>query len=117
MTHVTGIGGYFLRAADPEALVAWYRDVLGLPTDRHGQWEQEAGPSVLAAFPADTDAFGSDQRTMLNLRVRDLDGLLAQLRERGAVVSDQVEEMAGVGRFGRVADPEGNVVELWEPAP
>jgi predicted enzyme related to lactoylglutathione lyase len=115
MSHVTGIGGYFLRAADPDALAAWYRDVLGLATDGYGQWEQEAGPTVLAAFPADTDYFGGDQRTMLNLRVRDLDGLLAQLRERGAAVSDEVQEMAGVGRFGRVTDPEGNVVELWEP--
>lgn len=115
MSHVTGIGGYFLRAADPDALAAWYRDVLGLATDAYGQWEQEAGPTVLATFPSDTDYFGGDQRTMLNLRVRDLEGLLAQLRERGAAVSDEVQEMAGVGRFGRVTDPEGNVVELWEP--
>jgi predicted enzyme related to lactoylglutathione lyase len=25
--------------------------------------------------------------------------------------------MEGVGRFGWVTDPEGNRVELWQPAP
>ncbi|MDQ1709838.1 MAG: hypothetical protein QOG49_1223, partial [Frankiaceae bacterium] len=30
MEHVLGIGGYFLRATDPAALGAWYRQCLGL---------------------------------------------------------------------------------------
>jgi hypothetical protein len=30
---VLGIGGYFLRAADPAALSAWYRDRLGLDAE------------------------------------------------------------------------------------
>ena len=29
--HITGIGGVFIKAKDPRALAAWYRDVLGLP--------------------------------------------------------------------------------------
>ena len=33
MERVLGIGGYFLRAADPAALGAWYRDCLGLDAD------------------------------------------------------------------------------------
>jgi hypothetical protein len=28
MERVLGIGGYFMRAADPAALGAWYRDCL-----------------------------------------------------------------------------------------
>jgi predicted enzyme related to lactoylglutathione lyase len=53
---------------------------------------------------------------MINIRVRDLDAMLAQLRRRGAGVADEVQEMDGVGRFGWVTDPEGNRVELWQPA-
>jgi hypothetical protein len=34
--RVLGIGGYFLRAADPAALSAWYRDSLGLDADENG---------------------------------------------------------------------------------
>jgi len=29
MEQVTGIGGVFFRAKDPEALSAWYEDTLG----------------------------------------------------------------------------------------
>ncbi len=117
MERVLGIGGYFVRAADPAALSAWYRDRLGLDMDEYGQWSQQAGPSVFAAFESDTDYFGArTQQTMLNFRVADLDAMLAQLRGAGAEVAGGVEEMDGVGRFGWVTDPEGNRVELWQPA-
>ena len=117
MERVLGIGGYFLRAADPEALGAWYRERLGLEADEHGLWQPVAGPTVFATFEAGTDYLGSpEQRTMLNFRVRDLDAMLAQLREGGAEVDAQIQEMDGVGRFGWVSDPEGNRIELWQPA-
>jgi predicted enzyme related to lactoylglutathione lyase len=115
--RVLGIGGHFLRAADPVALGAWYREALGLDADEHGQWAQAPGPTVFATFESDTDYFGSrSQQTMLNFRVRDLDAMLAQLRSHGADVADEVEEMDGVGRFGWVTDPDGNRIELWQPA-
>ncbi|WP_033215009.1 VOC family protein [Kitasatospora phosalacinea] len=117
MERVLGIGGYFVRAADPEALNAWYRDCLGLDVDEHGSWRQAAGPTVFATFESGTDYFGSrSQQTMLNFRVRDLEAMLAQLRARGADASEEIQEMEGVGRFGWVTDPEGNRVELWQPA-
>lgn len=53
---------------------------------------------------------------MLNLRVCDLDAMLAQLRAKGAEVAGGPEEMAGVGRFGWVIDPEGHRIERWQPA-
>jgi len=117
MEHVVGIGGHFLRAKDPAALSAWYRERLGLDADENGLWQQEPGPTVFAAFDSDTDYFGSRaQQVMLNFRVRDLDAMLAQLRAQGADVAGEIQEMDGVGRFGWVTDPEGNRVELWQPA-
>ena len=117
MERVLGIGGHFMRAADPAALSAWYRDCLGIDADEDGLWQQAAGPTVFATFDSDTDYFGArSQQTMLNFRVRDLDAMLAQLRAKGASVVDDVQEMEGVGRFGWVTDPEGNRVELWQPA-
>jgi predicted enzyme related to lactoylglutathione lyase len=114
--RVLGIGGYFLRAADPAALGAWYREHLGLDADEHGVWRQDAGVTVFATFESSTGYFGSPaQKTMLNFRVRDLDAMLAQLRAGGADVAEEVQEMDGVGRFGWVTDPEGNRVELWQP--
>jgi predicted enzyme related to lactoylglutathione lyase len=116
MERVLGIGGYFKRASDPEALSAWYRDCLGLEADEHGLWHQEPGPTVIAAFESETDYFGSrTQQAMVNFRVRDLDAMLAQLRARGADVAEETQDMEGVGRFGWVTDPEGHRVELWQP--
>jgi predicted enzyme related to lactoylglutathione lyase len=121
MQRATGIGGYFLRAKDPSALARWYREALGVDTysdDAPGIWRQEAGPTVVTPFPADTDYFGRAEQThMLNLRVPDLDAMLEQLRGMGATLIDDVQVMEGIGRFSWVEDPEGNRIELWEPTP
>jgi predicted enzyme related to lactoylglutathione lyase len=117
MERVLGIGGHFMRAVDPVALAAWYRDCLGLDTDENGVWRQVAGPTVFATFESETDYFGSRaQQVMINFRVRDLDAMLAQLRAKGAGVAEETQDMEGVGRFGWVTDPEGNRIELWQPA-
>ncbi len=112
MERLTGIGGVFLRSADPDA-----HSVPGTATTsasartRTRPWQQDAGPTVFAGFAADTDYFGSPrQQVMLNFRVGDLDAMLAQLRAAGADVSDDVQDMDGVGRFGWVTDPDGNRV-------
>ena len=81
--HVLGIGGYFMRAADPVALGASYRDCLGLGADANGLWHPAAGPTVFATFESERDYFGSrTQQSMINFRVRDLDAMLTQLRTR-----------------------------------
>lgn len=116
MERVTGIGGLFFRAHDPDALAAWYAAALGIPSSASGTvWEQAAGPTVFAPFPADTDYFGrDDQQTMLNFRVSDLDAMLAQLRAASASVDDEVVEES-YGRFAHASDPEGHRFELWQP--
>jgi predicted enzyme related to lactoylglutathione lyase len=115
--RVSGIGGFFFRAKDPEALAKWYASNLGIEgITEETVWNQEAGPTVFAPFDNETEYFGRrDQQTMLNFRVRNLDAMLAQLRSAGVNVDDdEVEERAG--RFGWATDPEGNRFELWEPA-
>ena len=119
MESVTGIGGFFVRAADPQALARWYEANLGVNVFPAAQepWIQEAGPTVLSTFEADTDYFGRpDQQTMINFRVRDLDAMRAQLTAGGAEVSDEILEET-YGRFCWAVDPEGNRFELWEPPP
>ncbi len=119
MQKVQGLGGFFFRARDPEGLAKWYRDHLGIdpaPTNMDmAPWQTEAGVTVFSPFDADTDYFPAKNSFMLNFRVADLDAMISQLRAAGVEVSHE-SEMAGIGRFARIRDPEGNVIELWEPA-
>ena len=119
MKRVTGIGGMFFRATDPDALARWYAQHLGVapvPESSDAEaWHQEAGPTAFAPFAHDTDYFGKPtQAWMINFRVRDLDAIVKQLRGDGIAV-DVVAEPYPHGRFARLADPEGNPIELWEP--
>ncbi len=121
--QITGIGGFFLRSTDPEALAAWYRDQLGFVVTTAGNpdpegnwvWLQQAGATVFSIFPADSDYFAADRQVMLNLRVDGLEPLLARLEATGIAISHR-EAMEGVGSFARIHDPDGNPLELWEPA-
>jgi len=119
METVTGIGGFFFRARDPAALGQWYWKNLGVslvPTSYDvAPWHQDAGPTVFAPFPADTDYLGEANQTwMINFRVRDLTAVTAQLRTAGIEVEIDAEEYP-TGRFARLNDPEGNPIQLWEP--
>jgi len=123
MARVTGIGGVFFKVDDPEALRDWYVEHLGLPVDDEGYvvlwWGAEnRGSTVWGPFPADTEAFEwpADKQWIMNYRVDDLDGMLAQLREQGVRTDDDTFEDMN-GRFGHCWDPEGNRIQLWQPHP
>ena len=120
MEKVAGIGGLFFRAHDPKTLANWYQQHLGIaltPTSEGASaWQQEAGPTVFTPFPETTKYFGDANKVwMVNFRVHDLDKMVAQLRAAGIEVKDP-ESYANVGRFARLHDPEGNPIELWQPA-
>ena len=117
--RVTGIGGVFFRAKDPEASARWYQENLGVdpvPSDyAQSPWTQEAGPTALAPFSTDTEYFGRpEQSWMINFRVKALDAMVAQLRANGVEVTVDPEVYPN-GRFARLHDFDGNPVELWEP--
>jgi glyoxylase I family protein len=113
---VVGIGGFFFRANDPEALQAWYRTHLGVVGDDGSGWVQQSGPTVFMPFPRDTDYFPPDKQWTMNFRVADLDMLLSALRDAGIAITTKPEwDTPETGRFARIHDPEGNPLELWEP--
>jgi predicted enzyme related to lactoylglutathione lyase len=122
MARALGIGGIFFKSPDPQALLAWYQRHLGLPgeSDQYVAFEPAAMPpgasTTFCPFKADTTYFAPSTRDfMFNLVVDDLDGALAQVQAGGAALVGEVEAY-GYGRFGRFIDPDGNKVELWQPA-
>ena len=116
MSNVTGFGGLFFRADDPDALSAWYEKHFNISSVQNGLWIQKEGPTVFAPFKKDTNYFGSqEQQFMINLRVTDLDELLKELQAAGTRI-DEKRQDEPYGRFAWVYDPEGNKIELWQPA-
>jgi predicted enzyme related to lactoylglutathione lyase len=121
MEKVTGIGGLFFRAHDPKALTSWYQQHLGISltpsSEGERAWEQEAGPTAFTPFPETTKYFGDANKVwMVNFRVRDLDKMAAQLRTAGIEINVDPQSYPNIGRFARLHDPEGNPIELWQPA-
>lgn len=118
--RITGIGGFFFRSRDKASLAKWYAEHLGIDEvpESYGlePWSQEAGPTVFAPFGMDTTMFGRpEQQWMINFRVRDLDAMVAQLSAAGIAVEVDPETYPN-GRFAQLADPEGNPIQLWQPA-
>ena len=112
MAKALGIGGIFFRASDTAALAQWYEKHLGVS----GFWEQAAGMTVFAPFKQSSDYFPADRQWMINFRVDDLDGLIANLQAAGISVETRAEwDEPETGRFARIVDPEGNHIELWQP--
>ena len=123
MQRITGLGGIFFKAKDPEALSSWYRDHLGVPVSEHGiaqfEWmdakTHAAGQTVWSPFPSDTEYFKDTSAPfMINYIVADLDALLDALHKEGVRV-DPHRDDSDFGRFAWIWDPEGNRIELWEP--
>jgi len=118
MEKVTGIGGFFFKAKNPQMLAEWYETNLGvskIPTDYDGTvWEQEAGTTVFGGFDDEAGLLGPNQAWMINFRVSALDAMVKQLQDAGIKVEVDPETYPN-GRFASLSDPEGNPIQLWEP--
>ena len=124
MRRVTGVGGIFFKAKDAPALQAWYRRHLGIDVQDWGgaafQWTDAegrptGGTTIWSVGDAEQASFAPGVASfMVNYRVADLHGLVAELRREGCHVLDRIDE-SEYGKFAWVIDPEGNKVELWQP--
>ncbi len=73
MAKVTGLGGAFVRAADPKALYAWYEKHLGVssPCGRFLFPKQTQRAYIAVGFfPKSSDYFPVSQPAMLNFQLR-----------------------------------------------
>ena len=117
MAKITGLGGVFYVAEDPAATRAWYRDTLGIDGEYGPQlnWSEETGEkpySLISHFKDDEYIKPGKGGFMINLRVDDLDGFVAQLKAKGVDVLGSVDE--GYGKFAWLLDPNGVKIELWQ---
>lgn len=109
MAKITGIGGVFLNVdADTKELLKWYRDVLELDVSEYGINFTEPNLMTLITFDRK-----SDDQAMLNFAVDNLIDYIAMLNEKGVELHKEIESLA-FGRFARIKDIAGNVIELCE---
>ena len=126
----------FLPQDDPEAAVAFYRDVLGFEVRQDvgynglhwitvGPPDQPDTAIVLTPPAVDPGLTEDERRTIvemmakgtyggINLATKDLDGTFARLQAGGAdVVQEPTEQPYGV-RDCAVRDPAGNLLRLQQ---
>jgi predicted enzyme related to lactoylglutathione lyase len=126
MAKVTGIGGVFFKSTDDhKKLAEWYRQNLGLQLEPWGgailKWtgdtSEDKGVSVWHVAEKNTAWFSpSPSSFMINYRIDDMAGMVAQLKQNGVEILKGPESHEN-GKFAWVLDPDGNKVELWEPMP
>ncbi len=120
---VTGIGGIFFRAKDPQQTKKWYAENLGLAITEYGsnfEFRNANRPEEInylnwGAFNENTSYFEpSEKEFMINYRVQNIEGLVRNLRQKGVSILDTIETY-DYGKFVHIMDLEGNKIELWEP--
>lgn len=121
---VTGIGGVFFFSDNPEQTRNWYAQNLGLEINDYGSTFESRDldnpdkVNVLqwSPFEKGSDYFApSKKEFMINYRVQNIEGLVQKLKENGITVVDEIVTY-DYGKFVHIMDPEGNKIELWEPA-
>jgi catechol 2,3-dioxygenase-like lactoylglutathione lyase family enzyme len=118
--RVLGPDHVVLVSPDPERLLAWYRDTLGIPSEREDAWR--AGQVLFVSLRLnDTfliDIFGGDRtgtnvdHVALVVDGVDLDELAASGRFDIDMGPMDLWGAQGTGRGLYVRDPDGNRVEL-----
>lgn len=118
--RITGVGGIFIRSRNPEKLRAWYKDILGVEQTDDGavfEFIQAADPTKKGYLNWSVTSEGGTQNVMnsiVNYRVDDLGALASRIQNRGVKLLSKIETYE-YGKFVRIKDLEGNIIELWEP--
>jgi catechol 2,3-dioxygenase-like lactoylglutathione lyase family enzyme len=133
MIRVREIDHLVLRTERPEAMIAFYTDVLGMSVERHlediGLIQLRAGRSLLDLVPVESPlgskggaAPGTQGRNLDHFCVRvdpfDEDAIRDRLQSLGieAGTTEQRYGAEGSGPSIYIQDPDGNTVELKGPA-
>ena len=119
--HVTGIGGVFVKSQNPQALAAWYRDMLGITLEPWGgatlSYDAPLHPPKAAwiALPNDSKYMAPSTRDfMLDFAVDNLDAIVARLKAHGVEILKR-DDSDPSGTFAWILDPDGTKIELWQP--
>ena len=107
-----------ITSEQPERLVAFYRDVVGLPLNERGDGFSVAGAEILIDGHSETKGQAKDpQRILVNMFVEDVAAEQALLEAQGVeFIRKQGREYWG-GIISTFLDPDGNYAQILEYRP
>ena len=127
MTFVRGVHGVRYQVSDVARAVAFYTQHLGF-TVKHQQLPafanvSLAGGEILLSGPGASGSRpmpGGEQQkpggwNRVVLKVADLPACIDELKKAGVTLRNEMESGPG-GRQIQIEDPDGNPIELFEPA-
>ncbi|MCL9806581.1 VOC family protein [Flavobacterium amniphilum] len=121
---VTGIGGIFFFTDNPKDTREWYAKNLGFNVNDWGSTfesrnidnPEEITQLQWSPFKNGSEYFAPSKKDfMINYTVQNIEGLVAQLKENGVTIVDEITSY-DYGKFVHIMDADGNKIELWEPA-
>jgi len=118
--RATGPDHLVLRSSDPERLLAWYRELLGVEVERLEQWRRDEVPFVSLRVGADflIDIMRGERsgtnvdHVAVAVEGIDLDELAASGTVEVEMGPADLWGARGVGRGVYLLDPDGNRIEL-----
>jgi lactoylglutathione lyase len=115
---VTGVNAIYLYVADLDRSIAFYRDVLGIPLQRHPQdpgWAEATFPTGVrfALHTARPESVKGSGSVNIDLEVDDIDEALDRVGEAGVEVVEVEREFWG--SKATISDPDGYRIDLFQP--
>ena len=112
---VSRISVIYLYVSDTERSAAFYRDVLGIPLEGDGDWQEASLDGLRFALHRMREGIGelSSGTIHVNLEVPDIDAAAERLRASGVEAGEVVRDDWGAAL--EVSDPDGYRLYLYQP--
>lgn len=104
-------GGFFFSANDAAVLETWYGQFLDV---NPAIWRQRRDRVIFCPFSRYPLA-DRGHPPRFSASASTFDAAVARLKALGVAVLIPDEWSSDAGRFARVLDPNGGIIELWEP--
>lgn len=111
------LGSVIIATADKPRLLAFYHDILGVPYGPSGKLESGGVIIHPARHSAVQGPPAEPHRVMLTFDTDDISAATAALKAHGVVFVREPEQEAWGGWIATFLDPDGNYLQLLQPAP
>jgi predicted enzyme related to lactoylglutathione lyase len=112
---VSRISVVYLYVSDMERSAAFYRDLLGIPLEGDGDWQEASLGGVRFALHRTREGIGplSAGTIHVSLEVADIDVAAERVRSAGVAVTETMRDEWGTAV--QIADPDGYELYLFQP--